>query len=105
MASSTQGHTEPRDKACLGPGVASQWHTSAARVSAWHRCTIIGSDASAWMEPYHDRMPVLLQEADFEAWLDGSLGPEALKPAAESALRERTASPRLRLKIGGASRS
>jgi putative SOS response-associated peptidase YedK len=35
-------------------------------------CTIIVSDASAWMEPYHDRMPVLLQEADFDAWLDVS---------------------------------
>jgi putative SOS response-associated peptidase YedK len=32
-------------------------------------CTIIVSDASAWMEPYHDRMPVLLQEADFDARL------------------------------------
>jgi putative SOS response-associated peptidase YedK len=58
-------------------------------------CTIIVSDASAWMEPYHDRMPVLLQEADFDAWLNGSLGPQALKPAAEEALREWTVSPRL----------
>jgi hypothetical protein len=40
------------------------------------------------MEPYHDRMPVLLAEQDFDAWLDGTLGPEALKLAAEAALRE-----------------
>jgi putative SOS response-associated peptidase YedK len=47
------------------------------------------------MEPYHDRMPVLLEEKDFDAWLSGTLGPEALKPAAESAPREWTVSPRL----------
>jgi hypothetical protein len=52
-------------------------------------------DSSAWMEPYHDRMPVLLEEEDFHAWLDGPLGPEALKPASESALREWTVSSRL----------
>jgi putative SOS response-associated peptidase YedK len=40
------------------------------------------------MRPYHDRMPVLLEPQDFDAWLDGSLGPEALKPAAEEKLRE-----------------
>ncbi len=33
-------------------------------------------------------MPVLLGAEDFNGWLDGTLGPEALKPAAESALRE-----------------
>jgi putative SOS response-associated peptidase YedK len=58
-------------------------------------CTVIVSDASAWMEPYHDRMPVLLEAKDFDAWLDGSLGPEALKPAVESALRAWPVSPRL----------
>jgi putative SOS response-associated peptidase YedK len=26
------------------------------------------------MEPYHDRMPVLLKPKDFDAWLNGSLG-------------------------------
>jgi hypothetical protein len=50
--------------------------------------TIIVSGASAWMRPYHDRMPVLLEPQDFDAWLDGSLGPEALKPAAEEKLCE-----------------
>jgi len=51
-------------------------------------CTVIVSGASAWMTTYHDRMPALLRGLDFDAWLDGSLGPEALRPAAESALRE-----------------
>ena len=58
-------------------------------------CTIIVSGASAWMKPYHDRMPVLLETKDLDAWLDGSLGSGALKPAPESALREWPVSPRL----------
>jgi putative SOS response-associated peptidase YedK len=58
-------------------------------------CTIIVSGASAWMEPYHDRMPVLLEAKDFDGWLDGSLGPEVLKPAPESALREWMVSKRM----------
>jgi putative SOS response-associated peptidase YedK len=51
-------------------------------------CTVIVSGASDWMTPYHDRMPVLLRAEDFDAWLNGSLGADALRPAAESALRE-----------------
>lgn len=51
-------------------------------------CNIIVSGASAWMEPYHDRMPVMFAPADFDAWLDSSLCPSASRPAAESALRE-----------------
>jgi len=58
-------------------------------------CTIIVTGASAWMTPYHDRMPVLLEPKDFDVWLDGSLGPEVLKPASEAALREWPISPRI----------
>ena len=47
------------------------------------------------MENYHDRMPVLLAEKDFAGWLDGSLGPEVLKPAPASALREWLISTRI----------
>jgi hypothetical protein len=36
-----------------------------------------------------------LSRRNFDAWLDGSLGPEALKPAAEGKLREHLISPRL----------
>ena len=57
--------------------------------------TIIVSGASDWMAPFHDRMPVLLAEADFVGWLSGDLGPDALKPAAESALREWVVSKRV----------
>jgi putative SOS response-associated peptidase YedK len=58
-------------------------------------CTIIVSGASSWMTPYHDRMPVLLQPQDFDAWLDGTLGADALKPASEGALREWVVSRRV----------
>jgi putative SOS response-associated peptidase YedK len=57
--------------------------------------TIIVSGASDWMAPYHDRMPVLLQAGDFEGWLDGTLGADALRPAPETALRERPVSRRV----------
>ena len=57
--------------------------------------TIIVSGASAWMTPYHDRMPVLLGVDDFGGWLDGTLNPQVLKPAAESALREWIVSQRV----------
>ncbi len=57
--------------------------------------TIIVSGPSAWMMPYHDSKPVLLEPNQFDAWLDGSLGADALKPAAEGKLREHLVSPRL----------
>jgi putative SOS response-associated peptidase YedK len=49
------------------------------------------SGAPVWIEPSHDRMPEM---TDFDGWLDGSLGLEALKPAPEGALREWKVSPR-----------
>jgi putative SOS response-associated peptidase YedK len=57
--------------------------------------TIIVSGASAWVAPYHDRIPVVLEPQHFDGWLDGSLGAETLKPAAEEKLREHLVSPRL----------
>jgi putative SOS response-associated peptidase YedK len=59
-------------------------------------CAVIVSGASAWMTPYHDRMPALLRGPDFDAWLDGSPGADALRPAAtEGALREWPAARRV----------
>jgi putative SOS response-associated peptidase YedK len=79
------------------PAFAGLWDRWRDRATGEHvlSCTIIVADASEWMKPYHDRMPALLGAKDFAAWLDRSLGPEALKPAAESALREWPVSPRL----------
>lgn len=58
-------------------------------------CTVIVCEANAWMRHYHDRMPVILEPKDFDAWLDGSLGAQALKCVAESALRSWPVSQRL----------
>jgi putative SOS response-associated peptidase YedK len=71
------------------PDFAGLWHRwiDPATKEEILSCTVIVSGASEWMSPY-DRMPVLLRAEDFDAWLNGSLGTEALRPAAESALRE-----------------
>jgi len=50
-------------------------------------CTIIVTDANALTRPIHDRMPVILDKADFELWLIGAAGAELLRPAAEDRLR------------------
>lgn len=64
-------------------------------------CGRLAPCASARMEPYHDRMSVLVEAKDSDSWLDGSLGVGALKPAPEEALRERTVSLRLnRSRVG-----
>ena len=75
-------------------GLWDHWHDpeSADEVLS---ATIIVSSASTWMAPFHDRMPVLLGATDFDGWLDGSLGPDALRPAAEQALREWIVSSRV----------
>jgi putative SOS response-associated peptidase YedK len=69
-----------------------EWRFAPARALS---CTIIVSSASEWMTPYHHRMPVLLRPEDFDAWLSGALGADALKPASGSALREWPVSKRM----------
>ena len=51
-------------------------------------CTIIVTGATEWMTPYHDRMPVFLQQVEIDRWLAGDMSADELHPAAESALRE-----------------
>jgi putative SOS response-associated peptidase YedK len=75
-------------------GLRDRWMDPATREEVFS-CTMIVSGASEWMGPYHDRMPVIVEPKDFDAWLDGSLGADALKPASEAALREWTVSPRV----------
>ncbi len=47
------------------------------------------------MRKYHDRMPMMLDLKDFDAWLDGPGGLEVLKPAPEDAAREWPVSKRV----------
>jgi putative SOS response-associated peptidase YedK len=58
-------------------------------------CSIITIGASKWMGAYHHRMPAVLDERDFDAWLKGTAGPEALKPAPDDLLREHPVSSRV----------
>ena len=57
--------------------------------------TILVCSASAWMKTYHDRMPVILDEAEFDGWLDGSLSPNALNCSPVGAFQERQVSKQL----------
>jgi putative SOS response-associated peptidase YedK len=50
-------------------------------------CTIIVTDANALTRHIHDRMPVLLDEADFTRWLSGAAGAEILQPAPDDRIR------------------
>jgi putative SOS response-associated peptidase YedK len=50
-------------------------------------CTIIVTAANAFAQSIHDRMPALLEPADFAAWLGGAGGTGLLRPAAEDKLR------------------
>jgi putative SOS response-associated peptidase YedK len=39
------------------------------------------------MQSYHERMPVILAERDFDAWLSGKAGVEVLNAAPDDVLR------------------
>lgn len=43
-------------------------------------CTIIVTEGNELTKRIHDRMPVILDPADHDAWLDGSAGVELLRP-------------------------
>lgn len=42
-------------------------------------CTIVTRDADRWMSKIHNRMPAMLRQEVFQAWLDGSGGKELLE--------------------------
>jgi putative SOS response-associated peptidase YedK len=50
-------------------------------------CTMIITEANEFVGKIHDRMPVLLQPQDFDAWLTGHAGIERLRPAANDYLQ------------------
>lgn len=56
--------------------------------------TIIVTAANRWMSFYHDRMPVILERADFDSWLTGTPDEAAvlMRSAGEDVLKERVVS-------------
>lgn len=58
-------------------------------------CTIIVTDANLFMSGFHDRMPVMLAENDFDAWLSGEAGVEVLTPAPDDVLQAYKVSQRV----------
>lgn len=50
--------------------------------------TIIVGPANDWMRPFHDRMPIILDWRDADAWLRGDDPGAWLRPAPENALQE-----------------
>ena len=58
------------------------------------RFTVITTSANTFMARLHDRMPVILDPADVEAWLESGPG-ELLRPAREAALLATPASKRV----------
>jgi putative SOS response-associated peptidase YedK len=52
-------------------------------------CAMIITEPNKFVAEVHDRMPVLLNEKDYEPWLSGDAGLELLKPTAENFLPDR----------------
>ena len=50
-------------------------------------CTIVTTDANELTAEIHNRMPVILHEQDYKAWLDGSAGEKLLKPFPSDEMR------------------
>ena len=58
-------------------------------------CTMIITEPNKFVAEVHDRMPVLLNEKDYEPWLSGKAGLELLKPAAANVLQKWPVSKRV----------
>ena len=58
-------------------------------------CTMIITKPNKFVAEAHDRMPVLLEEKDYQPWLNGKAGLELLKPAAENLLQKWPVSKRV----------
>jgi putative SOS response-associated peptidase YedK len=67
-------------------GLWDRWRDSATGETL-QSCAMIITNANDFVGEVHDRMPVLLQPADFDPWLSGAAGLELLKPAANDLLQ------------------
>jgi putative SOS response-associated peptidase YedK len=58
-------------------------------------CTMIVTEPNDFVAEIHDRMPVLLEERQFEPWLRGEVGMEYLKPPPNDFLQKWPVSKRV----------
>jgi putative SOS response-associated peptidase YedK len=63
-------------------GIWETWHVG--EKDALTSAAIITTPANASIRVLHDRMPVILEPGDWEAWLLGNNPAELLRPAAET---------------------
>jgi putative SOS response-associated peptidase YedK len=84
-------------------GLWDRWHSTDSGETVLS-CTMIVTDANAFTRAVHDRIPVLLDRPDLEAWLSGASGPEVLRPAAEDRLSMWPVSRRVSRTGGGDTR-
>jgi putative SOS response-associated peptidase YedK len=56
---------------------------------------MIITEPNGFTAEVHDRMPVILEEGDFEPWLSGLAGTDLLKPAANDVLQRWQVSKRV----------
>jgi putative SOS response-associated peptidase YedK len=67
-------------------GLWSDWADTTTGDNLWS-CTMIITAANDFVGEVHDRMPVILEPDNFEAWLSCKAGMELLKPAANNVLQ------------------
>ena len=56
---------------------------------------MIVTEANGFVSAIHDRMPVILEDQSFDAWLTGEAGAELLRPTANEVLQKWPVSKRV----------
>jgi putative SOS response-associated peptidase YedK len=75
-------------------GLWDEW-TNKETGDALKSCTMLITEPNRFVAEVHDRMPVLLDQKNYEPWLSGNAGLELLKPAPEEALQRWPVSKRV----------
>jgi putative SOS response-associated peptidase YedK len=76
-----------RDGAAISiAGLWDEWRDRQANETI-RSCAMIITDANEFVGELHDRMPVILEPEQFQAWLTGAAGLEILKPAGNDVLQ------------------
>lgn len=79
-------HFRPRDGTLMGfAGLFEEWHGEGGEVI--ESCTVLTTGANPDLEGVHHRMPVILAEKRFAAWLDPTSDPDRLKALMKPAPR------------------